>query len=630
MFEAVRKSKRIAQVILAIIIIPFAFFGMDAYFSDGPGGGELATVGGSKITAAEFDRALREQQDRLRESMGEEVDRAMLDSPELRRAVLDNLVNQRVLALHSAKNRMVVTQQQLQAVISSLPAFQSEGRFSLERYENVLRAQGMSPAVFEARLGQDLRVQQLARAVSESSFAATASARRFLAAQLEGREIRELRFAPTDVMGEVQLADAAAQRYYDANPARFERPARVRAQYAVFDKQALLDQVTVSDEAVQQFYAANQDRFGQPEERRARHILIPAGSSAEEKAQARDKAAAILAKLRSEPGRFEELAKAESQDPGSAERGGDLGFFGRGAMVKPFEDAAFGLDKGQISDLVKSDFGFHIIEVTDIRPATVRPLEAVREEVVAELKGQEASRRFAEQADQFANTAYEQADSLQPVADLLKLEIRESDWIERGATKIGPFENEKLVNALFSDDAVKHKRNVEAVEVASGTLVSARVLEFEPAQRLSFESVRPIIEQQLRAEEAARLARERGEAALAAANRGEEVAGEWSAPRTVQRGNPALPAAAMGAVFQAPTGKLPVHVGAAMPGGNYAVFRIQKVERPELAADDSRVKAIAEQYERLMAERDFSAFLAALRERYEVVINAEALAPRQQ
>jgi peptidyl-prolyl cis-trans isomerase D len=630
MLEAVRKNKRIAQLILAIIIIPFAFFGMDSYFSDGPAGAELASVGGTKISAAEFDRALREQQDRLRESMGESVDRAMLESEELRRAVLENLVNQRMLALHAATNRMVVTQQQLQEVIASLPAFQSDGRFSLERYENVLRAQGMSPAMFEARLGQDLRVQQLAQSVSESSFAAAASARRFLAAQLEEREIRELRFAPADVMAEVKLADDAAQRFYDANPARFERPARVRAQYVVFDEAALLEQVSVSDEAVQQFYAANPDRFGEPEQRRARHILIPAGSSPDEEAQARDKATAILARLRSEPARFEELAKAESQDTGSAERGGDLGYFGRGAMAKPFEDAAFGLEKGQLSEPVRSEFGFHIIEVTEIRPATVRPLDAVREEIAGELRSQQASRRFAELADQFANTTYEQSDSLQPVADLLKLEVRQTDWIERDGGKVGPFENEKLLTALFSDDAVKHKRNVEAVEVARGTMVSARVLEFEAAQRLPFDAVRAIIEQQLRAEEATRLVRERGEAALAAVSRGEQVAGEWSAPRKLQRGKPALPAAATQAVFQAPSGKLPAHAGAAMTDGSYAVFRIEKVERPELAGDDPRVKAIAEQYERLMAERDFSAFLAALREQYEVVINTAALNPRQQ
>lgn len=627
MFEAVRKNKRIAQVILVLIIIPFAFFGMDAYFTDAPGRGEVASVGGSKIYEVEFDRALRDHQDRLREAMGGEIDRSMLESEELRRSVLENLINQRVLALHAADSRLVVTQQQLQEVIASLPAFQEDGRFSLQRYESVLRAQGMSPANFEARLAQDLRIQQLAQAVGGSSFAAASSARRFLAAQLEERHVRELRFAPAQFAAEVELAADAAQRFYEANAARFERPARVRAQYVVFDAQALLDQTQVSDEAVQQFYAANPNRFGEPEERRARHILIPADGG---EAAARDKAAAIVATLRTQPERFEEIARAESQDPGSAARGGDLGFFGRGAMVKPFEDAVFTLDKGQISEPVRSDFGFHIIQVTDIKAASARPLAAVRDEIEGELKQQEANRRFAELADQFANMVYEQADSLQPVTDLLKLELRETGWIERDGVPDEPFDNAKLRNSLFSDDAVKNERNVEAVEVAPGTLVSARVLEFEAAQRLPLETVQPLIEQQLRAEEAARLARERGEAVLAAATRGEPVEGDWSVVRILQRGNPTLPPAAMQAVFGAPVATLPAHVGVAMPGGAYSVFRVESVERAQLTSDDPRVGSLAEQYERLMAERDFSAFLAVLRERYEVRINESALRTRQQ
>ena len=187
MFEAVRNNKRFAQIILAILIIPFAFFGMDAYFSDGPGSTEVATVGGSRISAFEFDEALRDQQDRLRQSMGNQVDRALLDSPELRRAVLDNLINQRVLALHAAENRFVVTQAQLQEAIAEVPAFQDNGQFSMQRYEALLSAQGMTPSSFEARLSQDIRIQQIALAVGDAAFAASESPRRFLAAQL-GRD----------------------------------------------------------------------------------------------------------------------------------------------------------------------------------------------------------------------------------------------------------------------------------------------------------------------------------------------------------------------------------------------------------------------------------------------------------
>jgi peptidyl-prolyl cis-trans isomerase D len=441
-----------------------------------------------------------------------------------------------------------------------------------------------------------------------------------------------MKFSSSDLIAEVKLEDGAAQRYYEANAVRFERPARLRAEYVVFDEEAVLKKVSVSDEEAQKFYDGNPDRFGQPEERRARHILITVAADApdDEVAKAREQAAEILAQLRSEPGRFEELAKARSQDPGSAEQGGDLGFFARGAMVKSFEDAVFTQEKGEVSELVRSDFGFHIIEVTDIKPSSVRPFAEVKEDVLDELRRQAAGRLFAEHAEQFANTVYEQADSLQPVADALGLEIRQTDWITRDDATIGSFRNEKLINALFSDEAIKQRRNVEAVEVERGTLVAARVLEFEPAQRLPFDEVRSAVEDQLRREEAARLAVARGEAALASLNRGDEATGEWNAALRVQRGNPTLPPAAMEAVFGASAAKLPTHVGIASEDDGYSVFRIDAVTRPVLTNDDPRLKSVAEQYERLIAERDFNAFLAALREHYKVEINTAALRAPQQ
>lgn len=620
MFEAVRKSKRFAQIILALIIVPFAFFGMDAYFSDAPGGGEVAKVGGTSISAAEFEQALRDQQDRLRNEADGQVDRNLLQSEELRQAVLENLVNRRVLALYAAESRLTVTPQQLQQTIAEVPTFQEDGRFSLQRYEALLRAQGMTPAMFEARLAQDVRVQQLALPVGEGAFAARDSARRFLVAQLEEREVREMSFPASRFVAEVKLADDAVQKYYDANAAAFGRPARVKAEYVVFDTAALEQQVTVTEEEVKAFYESNAARFGQPEERQARHILLQLAADADEAAvaAARTRAEELHARLEKDPKQFEALAKEFSQDPGSAARGGDLGVFGRGLMVKAFEDAAFAQGKGEIGAPVRSDFGFHIIQVTDIKPSTIRPLEAVRGEVTAELRKQAAGRRFAELAEQFSNTVYEQPDSLKPAAEALKLEIRQSDWIARDAEGLGEYRNAKLVDALFSDDAVKNHRNTQAIEVGGNTLVAARVVEYQAAQRPALDEIRPAIEQQLRNEEASRLAAERGAAAVAALQKGETVAGEWGASRTVQRGAPALPVNAMRAVFSAPASKLPAHVGVSQPGEGYVVYRIDAVKRPTLADDDPRIAAVMSQYARLFAERDFAAFIAELRQRYQV------------
>lgn len=632
MFEAVRKNKRISQVILAIIIVPFAFFGMDAYFSDNVGGGEVASVGGSGISVVEFDRALRTQQDRVRENLGEQFDRALVDTPAFRRSVLESLINQRVLAVHAEENRMTVTSQQLQNVIGTLPAFQGEGGFSLERYERSVRAQGMTPSVFEARLAQDLRVQQIVESVGGSAFGGETPVKRLLLAQLEERSVRTMTFGVEQFEEQVTLDEEALRAFYEENPARFERPARLRAEYVVFDQDAVLDNLNVEDGQVEAFYEANRDRFGQPEERRARHILIRLAddADAQEVEAARARAEEIREILANAPERFEELARSESEDPGSAASGGDLGFFGPGAMVEAFEEVAFALEPGEISEVVRSDFGFHIIEVTAINPATVRPLDEVRDEIVNELKSQEARTQFAVLAEQFANTVYEQPDSLEPAAAPLGLEVHTTDWITPDGN-LGGYNDERLVRALFSAETRETGENIEAIEVERGTLISARVVDYEAAQQRPFEEVRGEIEDQLRAREAAQLARERGEEALATLVGGGEVEGEWSDPTTVQRGNPSLPTTAMKAVFEAASSPtLPAYVGAVLPEGDYQLFMVESISRPELDADDPRLQAVSEQYGELIAAQDFAAYVAALRQRYGVEIHASAFEASEQ
>jgi len=632
MLEAVRSNKRISQIILAVIIVPFAFFGMDAFFDGSMNRASVASVGGLDIGPREFEQALRERQEQIQQARGGQYDRALFESEAFRMSVLESLINQKTLALHAAKNRMVISQQQLQELIASLPVFQENGQFSLDRYERLVRAQNMTPAVFEAQLAQDLRIQQITAAVGESAIGGTLPARRLLLAQLEEREFRELQFKAAPLKEGVTLAENAARDYYEAHPARFERPARLRAEYLVFDQKSLHSRVEVSDDQVQQFYQANQDRYGQPEERRARHILVQAAADAADDVieEARRKAQEILDRVRSDPARFEEIARAESQDPGSAASGGDLGFFGPGAMVQAFEDAVYALSPGQVSDLVRTDFGFHVIELTEIRPPTIRPLDEVREEIVEELKRQEASRLFAMNAEKFANAVYEQPDSLQPAAEMLGLEIRTSDWIFRNGGKIDGYGDEKLIGALFSEEVREAGENTEAVEVERGVLVAARVAEYEAARVLPFEEVQPAIEEQLRSEEAARLARERGERTLEALASGQGTEGGWTEKRKVQRSVPTLPPAAMQAIFSASTANLPARVGVVMPQGDYVIYEILNVERPELTDDDPRLQAVAQQYSQWMADSELRAYISALRERYKVKVSASALRTESQ
>ncbi|MDP2795115.1 MAG: SurA N-terminal domain-containing protein, partial [Sulfurisoma sp.] len=555
MFDTVRNNKKVIQIVLALIVLPFAFWGVESYVSNAGGGADVATVGGVGISQQEFQQSLREQQERLRPMLGGNVNPAMLDNPELRRAVLDNLVNQRLLAVNARQSRLTVSDAQLAEFIAAVPQLQEGGKFSKERYEAVVASQGMSKEMFEARLRQDLAMQQAMAAVADAALPGRAAAERWIASQLEEREIAEAMLRPEQYAAQVKLGADAVKTYYEANKKQFETPEQVKVEFVALNQDKLAEQVTIADEDVKKAYQAQAERNKQPETRRASHILITAAKGAPE-AEAKAKAESLLAQLKKAPGDFEKLARENSQDPGSATKGGDLDWFGRGMMVKPFEDSAFGLKENQISELVRSDFGFHIIKLTGVRAERTSAYDEVKGEIAAELKRQAAAKKYAESAEGFTNMVYEQADSLKPVIEKYKLVPRQSDWIVKNGAAVPPFTNAKLMAALFTDDALKNKRNTEAVEVAANTLVSARVIEHKPAALQSLESVQPTIEKILVRQEAARLAAKDGAEKLARLRKGESVDLSWGAARSVTRAHaPQLPPDAVGAVFKTDVAK---------------------------------------------------------------------------
>ena len=633
MFDAIRNNKRIVQVFLALITLPFAFWGVESYVRNAGGGDEVATVGGAKVTQQELQRALREQEERMRASLGANFNPAMFDNAEVRRAVLDSLANQRVLTLHAYKTGLVTSDALLTQIIQTIPQFQEGGKFSRNLYDAFVASQGQSQAEFEARLRQDLSLQALLVPIREGGISAKSGADRWVAALQEGREVSEAKIKPEQFAAQVKLADSAVKTFYEAERRRFEIPERVRVEYLLLSQDNLAKEVAVSEEEVKKWYQSRSETFKQNEERRASHLLIKAAKDAPaaEVAAAQKKTEEILAQLRKTPGDFAKLAKQHSQDPGSAEKGGDLNWFSRGMMVKPFEDAAFSLKENEMSGLVRSDFGFHIIKLTGIKGEKVRPLEEVRAEVVADLKRQAAAKTYAESAEPFSNTVYEQSDSLKPAAEKFKLAAQASGWIVKGAAGAPPLDNPKLLAAIFADDAIKNKRNTEAIEVAPKVLVSARVLEHQPPELRPLESVRRDIEEKLKRDEAARLARTSGEATLASLDKGEAAELAWAPPRVVTRlGAPGVAPEALREVFKSDVAKLPAYAGVTLPDGGYAIYRISKVQ-PFVAgsAENPRGQQLRQQYARVIAEEEFNAWMSALRLRYPVEINKKALETKE-
>lgn len=620
MFDAVRNNKKIVQVFLVLIALPFAFFGVES-FRDGGAGVDVAKVGEVKISQQDFQQAVREQQDRLRGQLGE-LDPKVLDNPEFRQAILDDLIDQRLLFQEARKRHLFASDEAVRQAIMAVEAFQDNGQFSQQRYEALLSAQGMSPVGFEAQVRQDLALQQLAGTIGRSGIVSQRVTDKVLALQSEARHVQEFVLPVENYVAKVKLEDGAAKKFYDENTEQFRTPDQAKVEYVVLTPESLA--VEVSEAEIKAWYDGHKERYQQPEERRASHILIAAEKLGKDKA--RQKAEEVLREVQAKPAAFAELARKNSDDPGSASQGGDLGFFGRGMMVKPFEDATFALRDGEVSGIVESDFGFHIIKLTGQHVAREKPLAEVRGEIERELKSSAVARKFAEVAESFSNMVYEQSDSLQPVVDQFKLKIQRSDWIGREANPAaGVLGNAKLLAAMFSDDTIQNKRNTEAVEVAQNTLVAARIAEYQPASVQPLAGLQATIEKLLVNQEAQKLARADGEARLAALQSGTDKLA-WGADKVVSRMDARLlPPQAAPLVFRMDKSKLPGYAGIDLPGKGYALYRLSKVT-PGAALDAARRQGLQGQLRSLAAQQEVAMYLSALRARYKVDVNEKALA----
>ncbi|MRR50781.1 MAG: peptidylprolyl isomerase [Rhodocyclaceae bacterium] len=625
MLEAVRNNRKIVQIFLVLITIPFALFGVDAFIRNAGSADEAATVGGATISRLEFQQALREQQERAQAQFGGRLDPAMLDNPELRRAVLESLVNQKVFSLAAAKANLRLSDNQLAEFIAADPELQEEGRFSPRKYDALVASRGKSRQAFEASLRQDIIFQQVMMPVANGVLPGKTASNQWLGIQLEERDVSELVLKPEVYVAQVKIPAEAVKTYYETNRKQFETPEQVRVEYLVLSLDAISQAEQVSADEVRKAYeSAN-------------------GSAVKEREAARQKAEQLLAEVRKDPKRFADLAQKNSQDPGSKDKGGDLGFFGRGAMVKPFEDAVFKMKVGDVGPIVESDFGFHIITLNEVRkgtggeerrashillskPAGAKSFESERKEIEANLKRQAAQRKFAEMSEGFTNTVYEQADSLKPAAEKFHLAVQQSGWISRVAPP-PQFANAKLLSALFSDDAIKNKRNTDAIEVAPNTLLAARVVEHKEAALQPLESVKGAIEKQLARVEGGKLAAKDGADKLERLKKGESISVSWGTPRSLSRVQAGSMAPELArAMFGASADKLPTYAGLEIPGGGYMLLRITKVKPYQAgSSDDGRVATVSQQYARLIAEQEFGAWLAAARARYEVKINKAML-----
>ncbi|MEI8030706.1 MAG: SurA N-terminal domain-containing protein [Comamonadaceae bacterium] len=629
MFDFVRKHTKIMMFVMFLLIIPsFVLFGIDGYNRMREKGEAVARVGGYDISQAEWDSAHKSESDRMRASMPN-LDAKLLDAPEARYATLERLVRERVLGQAADKFKLTTSDARLARDLQENPTIASlrlpDGKLDMDRYRQLAASQGLTPEGLEARVRRDLSVRQVEAGVVASGFSAAAVADVSLTAFFERREVQVVNFNTSDYASRINPTDAELDAFYKANQSMFQAPEQANIEYLVLDLESVKKSISINEADLRSYYDQNVARLSGKEERRASHILINAAKDAPaaERQKAKARANELLLAARKSPESFSDLAKKNSQDTGSAANGGDLEFFARGAMVKPFEDAAFAMKKGDISEVVESDFGYHIIKLTDIKSPKQRSFEELRASIEADLKTQQAQRKFAETAETFTNGVYEQSDNLKSIADKLKLDIRTANNLTRkpapGGT--GPLASAKFLAAIFGADAVEKKRNTEAIETAPNQLAAGRIAKYGAARTLPFADVRGVVRERVVAARATELAKKEGMEKLAAW-KAAPASASMPAAVVVSRDQPqTLPASVLGAALHVDTTALPVFAGVDLGAQGYAVVRVNKiVERP--APAEAAAKQDRNQYAQWWTGAENQAYYGLLKERFKAEVMA--------
>ena len=627
MFDFIRKHTKITMGLLFLLIVPsFILFGLDGYSQNKDKSQVVAKVDGQEILQSEWDRAHLREIDKLKASMPS-LDAKLLDSPEARYATLERLVRDRVLIAAVAKSKLVTSDQRLARELQSNPDIAAlrrpDGTLDMERYKQLLGTQGMSPEMFEASVRTDLSTRQVLVGVIGSGFSANVAADTALNAYFEKRDIQIARFATADYAAKLNPTDADLEQFYKANAGLFQAPEQANIEYVLFDVETVKKGIVVAEADLKTYYEQNLQRLSGKELRRASHILITSPKDAPEadRQKAKAKAVELAALVKKSPDSFADVARKNSQDTGSAVAGGDLDFFTRDAMVKPFSDAAFAMKKGDVSDVVESEFGYHVIKLTDIKAPKQRPFEEMKPELEQDIKRQQAQKKFTESAESFTNSVYEQADSLKPTADRLKLEIKTATGITRqpvpGAT--GALANAKFLNAIFAADTIEKKRNTEAVEVASNQLISGRVTQYTPARTRPLTEVKDIVRQRWLAQRGADEARKDGIAKLAAW-RAAPATAVLSEPLTVSRDQPQKqPLQVVDAALRADATALPALAGIDLGAQGYVIVKVLKV-LPREASLEAAAKQERSQYSQWWTSAESQAFYNGLKDRFKTEI----------
>lgn len=626
MLQAFRTHKRWMMFIAMIFIIPsFVVTGIYSYNRMSDSENDLATVGDTSITMMDFDNAKRQYLDNFRRQMGQSFKPNMLDTAEARASILAALISDRAISLEIASEYMNVGEADAINLVKQAPAFQRDGKFSTEAYQQFLNSMGKSDEQFVLDLRRDLTRQMLLSAVSQTTQASNTVAQRIHDLLTEERTIRTFEIKPTAFLKSVSVTDAEAQSYYDQNKSLFAVPESVDIEYVVLSPESYKN-IKASEDDIKTFYEQNLQRFSTPEERRASHILIAVNNEKTD-ADAKKEADEIYKQLQADPSKFAQLAKSKSADPGSARQGGDLGFFQKGMMVPEFDNAVFSGKKGDLIAPVKTQFGYHIIKIVDVKPAQAKPLKEVRAEIEALYQQQAAIRAFAEDAENFSNMVYEQSESLQPVAERFGLKIQTVKNVTRD------FEdqliNPNVIEALYGYDVLEDKRNSNAIEVASNTLLSARVTAHHKQTVKTFDEVKGDIVATLKNQKATEAARAQGSADIAKLLDKKSASAKFGDKTVISRERPGAYAyEVVTAALRPDANKLPTYTGVQTQDGSYFVIEVQSSKKIEASPEQLAMRKA--ELAQLYSNPEQAAFISGLETKFGTQILKDEYKPGYQ
>lgn len=622
----------VGWVLLGLLAVAFSFFGLNSYLGDSTRT-YAASVNDVEISLAALRSTYQQMRTRLQSQLGDSYDPAMLDEHMIRKSALQKLIREQLLLQAAEADGFAVSKERLAAEISSIGAFRDGDAFSSQKYENILRNQGMSSSQFERRLSRELLTQQLLTGITGTAASTPGIVTDLYRLQAQQRRFRYVT-VPVSAYAGKEVADATEiEKYYQENGKEFMSPERIRVNYIELVADNLEVNTEVNDKALKALYDEQSEKYVIEEQRQARHILLrlPPDSDVEAVADSRIKAQLLLERLENGED-FAELARAESDDPGSAANGGDLGFFGKGVMAPIFEAAVFALEEGERSDVVQTTFGFHIIEVTGIKPEIATPFEDVRDKLVHEYLAEARNDLFYEYSENLANAAFENPDSLDSAASELNVEIMTSDWLTRdGGPGIGEYP--EIVEAAFQRDVLESGNNSEPIEVADNHQVVIRLLDHEPAEAQPLESVREEITRKLDDLKARKLARQEGKNLLQELRSGTplvEIAKKLdtalldSGLVTRAAGKPDRAIIQEAFLLTEPEKETPSLAGLVMENGDYVVMSLEEIRDGDMSVlSEADRKQVTRDVSSLQGRSEIDAMINTLKDNATIIIPAD-------